>query len=316
MKCVVCGNTELRITEDGLYECQSCGSRFSAEEIQETEQISDIAKDEQTFDDSAETTCFETELGGEENLARFSSSLGVVKKRNLKGVKIGLSLILLLIGGIMLWNTIGIRSLAKKEYSSIIDDLDVGEVVYFGTYEQDANESNGTEEILWEVIAEENDKLLLLSAYSLDCKEYSDWVKNDVYWEISYTREWLNDTFYEEAFDKYQRSLIVKASLENKDNYQYSTYGGPSTKDKVFLLSADEFNAYVTGNIGIGINSEYADRKGLGGKPLSRRTIWRLRTPGKQSDYVACVDVSGHIDISGVGVSESLPVRPAIWIYK
>lgn len=309
MECVACGNNNFKQIDNDCYECQTCGSRFTLDELREF-------NDSNNFEDENTTTYFENELAGEENLARFSSSLNLARKRNLRGIKIILTLIAVSVIAVIVYSTIGLNLIAKKEYGPDIRALSVGDIFYFGEYEQDANESNGPEKILWEVIAEEDNKLLLLSAYSLDCKEYGDWVKDIVYWENSYTREWLNDTFYDEAFNKYQKSLIVKSKLINEDNSKYTTDAGPDTKDNVFLLSEDEFNNYITGTMGVGINTEYTSRQGLGGKSQSRRTIWRLRTPGKDSQYVSCANALGELDLSGVGVSESLPVRPAIWISK
>ncbi len=46
--------------------------------------------------------------------------------------------------------------------------VEVGDVIYFGSYEQDNNLSNGKEEIEWIVLAKENRKALLISKYALD----------------------------------------------------------------------------------------------------------------------------------------------------
>ena len=310
MECVACGNNDFKRIDDNYFECQTCGSRFTIEELQE------YSNDRTTPTDEEDITYFENELLGEENLARFSSSLNISKKKNSFGVKLFIILVFISITSVILWSTLGIKHLAKKEYSFDINNLNVGDIFYFGKYEQDANSQNGTEKILWEVIAEEDDRLLLLSSYSLDAKEYGYWSKEYVLWENSYEREWLNNEFYDSAFDKYQKCLIKKISLVNKDNSKYSTDGGSNTTDKVFLLSEEEFEKYITGNIGIGINTEYTSRQGLGGKPANRVTIWRLRTPGKDNKYVSFVDASGKIDIEGVGISEKLPIRPAIWISK
>ncbi len=45
---------------------------------------------------------------------------------------------------------------------------EVGDIVYFGAYEQDNNTSNGKEDVEWIVLAKENEKALVISKYALD----------------------------------------------------------------------------------------------------------------------------------------------------
>ena len=51
---------------------------------------------------------------------------------------------------------------------SNVADAKPGDIVIFGSYEQDNDESNGTEDIEWLVLAREDNKALLISKYALD----------------------------------------------------------------------------------------------------------------------------------------------------
>ena len=64
------------------------------------------------------------------------------------------------------------RSYAKSE--SPVFNIDVGDTVYFGRYEQDNDLSNGPEEIPWTVLDWSQDRALVISKYVLDCKTFND----------------------------------------------------------------------------------------------------------------------------------------------
>ena len=55
-----------------------------------------------------------------------------------------------------------------------ITDLSAGEIVTFGTYEQDDDPANGAEKIEWIVIDVEEHRALLLSRYVLDAIPYNE----------------------------------------------------------------------------------------------------------------------------------------------
>lgn len=56
-----------------------------------------------------------------------------------------------------------------------------GDVITFGAYEQDNNHSNGTEPLEWIVLDRQDDKVLLLSRYVIDCQQYhEEWC--DITW--------------------------------------------------------------------------------------------------------------------------------------
>ena len=102
----------------------------------------------------------------------------------------------------------------------------VGDIIYYGKYEQDNNTSNGKEEIEWKVLEKDADgNMLVISKYALDYRNYHSAVE-EVTWETSEIRKWLNNDFYGAVFDKTERATIKTVTLENTDNSDCKTDGG------------------------------------------------------------------------------------------
>lgn len=192
----------------------------------------------------------------------------------------------------------------------------IGDIIYFGEYEQDNKTSNGKEEIEWKVLEkDENGKMLVISRYALDCRHYHSSVQQ-VTWETSDIRQWLNNDFISTAFNSTQKSKIKTVTLENRDNADYNTNGGNDTKDRVFLLSIDEAKAYLPSTIErVCIATKYAESQGSQLESLTRSCRWWLRSPGSTLYNASFVKVDGFILQLGTPVSiEKRSVRPAMWL--
>lgn len=111
-----------------------------------------------------------------------------------------------------------------------------GDMVVFGTYEQDNNLSN-PEGIEWIVLKRNGNELLLISRYCLD-KQPINVQKKEVTWATCSLRKWLNDTFYTEAFNELEQKQIIEKKVTNTE--------GPDTNDRVFLLSVGEYRTYFS----------------------------------------------------------------------
>ena len=69
-----------------------------------------------------------------------------------------------------------------KQRINKIKTANVGDIIVFGTYEQDNNISNGKENIKWLVLAKENNRVLVISDKALDsvfCKNHLRRMKNE-----------------------------------------------------------------------------------------------------------------------------------------
>ena len=113
----------------------------------------------------------------------------------------------------------------------------VGDYIFFGTYEQDNDLSNGKEDVEWLVLEVENKKMLLISKYALDCKRFNEPTTDlSKPWIYSDLRKWLNNDFLNTAFSDNEK---VKISV--------TKYGRNNVlQDKVFLLDVAEAERYFS----------------------------------------------------------------------
>ena len=205
---------------------------------------------------------------------------------------------------------------AKVESSSQKKDKNpeykVGETIEFGNYPQD---KDGTEKpIEWIVMKNEGNQVLLLSKYVLDAKPYNEeW--EDVTWETSDIRQWLNNEFYTTAFNKAEKAKIQTSLIKNENNSEYGTSGGNDTEDKVFLLSEKEAETlFSNAEARIAKATEYAPKSGVYVNE-EKAAWWWLRSPGYNGHYAAGVYDDGWVYRSGYGVSNSGDgVRPALYL--
>ena len=190
-------------------------------------------------------------------------------------------------------------------------DYKIGETIEFGNYPQ---EEDGTEKpIEWIVMKKEGNQVLLLSKYVLDAKPYNEEVE-EVTWETSDIRQWLNNEFYTTAFNKAEKAKIQTSLIKNEDNSEYGTSGENDTEDKVFLLSKKEAKTLFSNNEEkIAKATEYAEKSGV---YVNEEKVagWWLRSPGDNSDSAAVVYSYGWGYRYGYDVYYSYGggVRPAL----
>lgn len=202
-----------------------------------------------------------------------------------------------------------------------------------GVYEQDGNLSNGAEHIEWLVLEDTGDSLLLVSKDILDCRTYGEGY-GETDWENSYIRNWLNNDFYNAAFNDSEKELI--SDYVTKEGDVSSSI--PSVTDKVFLLSYSEVKEYFEANTdsycearsahvskyaqGLGvwtIDESGFELFGLKDRGLSDEIIgsgnWWLRDNGAKKTQAMDVGAGGNIRLTGHDVGSRLDgVRPAIRI--
>lgn len=100
------------------------------------------------------------------------------------------------------------------------------------------------EPIVWDVLAEEGNRKLLLSRKAVAKRPYHD-ADEPVSWETCSLRAWLNGDFYRAAFNDYEKQRILKIPVTADRNTYCNTDAGNSTDDHVFLLSLPEVNALL-----------------------------------------------------------------------
>ena len=163
-----------------------------------------------------------------------------------------------------------------------------GSIVRFGHYEQDNNINNGPEEIEWIVVTTQENKALLLSKYVLDQVEFSTNTNGDV-WETCTLRRWMNNDFYNAAFDNDEKAKIVETNVVNNENPSSHVSSGNNTIDKVFALSVDEIYSYFNFNAFITSGGEYG---GYSQELIAEATPYALYTKGLTAPYTITAEDS------------------------
>ncbi len=190
--------------------------------------------------------------------------------------------------------------------------VEIGEEIIFGSYEQDNDEKNGKEDIEWIVLDKTDTKLLVISQKALDCMPYND--KGDATtWENCSLRAWLNDTFVKSAFSADDQKKIKVTKVLADKNPSYYTDPGNDTTDKIFLLSINEVKQYFsTDKERTCKGTAYCFAKGAAGSDKCR---WWLRSSGSLNNRAARVLVVGSINTSGDYVDRGdNAIRPALWV--
>ncbi|MCR4784937.1 MAG: serine/threonine protein kinase [bacterium] len=184
----------------------------------------------------------------------------------------------------------------------------VGDRFWFGHYRQGTN--GEIEPIAWRVLERDNDSLLVISDKGLDTKPYNEeWV--DTTWSDCTLRRWLNEEFWEQAFNGRERSLIKRSKLSNDV--------GSNTDDCIFLLSiAEAARLFADDDDRRCKPTAYATRIGaliddFNGEKEQGNTWWWLRSRGIRVSNAAIVLSSGWIDNYGEEVETyHNSVRPAL----
>jgi len=118
------------------------------------------------------------------------------------------------------------KNLVSKCEDLLLENASVGDIIYYGSYEQDGDESNGKEPLQWLVLATDEGSILVLSEYILEVRRFDE--GNSHYWEESSLREWLNNDFLNDSFTESEQSCIQLMITSE------------TTNDYVFCLSAEE----------------------------------------------------------------------------
>ena len=199
----------------------------------------------------------------------------------------------------------------------------VGKTIYFGAYEQDNDTTNGKESIEWLVLEREDDRILVISNYALDCKPYNT-TRTDVTWETCSLRRWLNGTFLNAAFSAKELAMIPIVTVNAEKNPEYKTNPGNDTLDRVYLLSIKEANKYFSSDEAKGCqDTPYCYAQGAKSYAQSKKTVmnWWLRSPGSETYKAAIVGKYGYgvnnygAYVNGTGEGNGdIAVRPVIWI--
>lgn len=185
--------------------------------------------------------------------------------------------------------------------------------------------------IKWRVLDVSGDEAFLLADLALDCRRYHEQY-NSITWETCTLRAFLNNEFYQSAFDTDEQNAIIESELENKSNTLYRTKGGNDTIDKVFLLSEPEMARSTAKEYGFANDydcydearqaksSTYAKAMGIfsgivndGRGDFRGYCDWWMRMPGDSAKDAMFCWYAGYIDYKGIyDYYDKAGVRPAL----
>lgn len=151
---------------------------------------------------------------------------------------------------------------------------EVGDIITFGSYEQDNDLTNGSEPIEWQILEKDGTKMYVISKYGLDSKKYND-VWEVVCWENCKIRAWLNQDFYTTAFNDIEQSMIVTTDVRSV--HPSGSYPTKIVQDKVYLLDYNgAYGYFKSAKARTCIATPYADAQGSAVE-YGGRCWWWLR---------------------------------------
>ena len=237
-----------------------------------------------------------------------------------------------------------------KGGSMPIKEAKVGDFICLGQYEQDPS-TQGKEPIYWRVLDKSDGKILVIAENLIETKAFNEDTNadnvNDVTWENSSLRKFLNEDFINNNFSEDEVKKIVTTSNPNSSSNQvlsnywrfdkapYSDMSsqnhadGNTTEDKVFLLSVDEVLKYFPNENETGDDkSEYPfniiktsdDRTAYVTKAATQgyfdyetgEGAWITRTLSDPNNRV--VYITGKGQFFNFYTNAPMFIRPAMWI--
>lgn len=226
------------------------------------------------------------------------------------------------------------------------DGVTTWDCIWFGNYWQEDTNGDGKADkndrktpIKWRVLSVKDDDAFLVADKNLNCQNYND-IGVDVTWETCTVRSWLNgyggehnvcwtdyrsDNFMKDAFTGEEQEAILTTDVVNRDNPDYQTPGGNTTKDQVYLLSRDEVTRPEYG-FASSADDQARNRRALNTDFAEGRRVeldsveegpedmgWWLRSPGYNNGLAAVVGGTGKVPKLGNSVqSFANAVRPAL----
>ena len=186
-----------------------------------------------------------------------------------------------------------------------------GDTIEFGNYTKDGSKIK--EPIEWLLVKKEENKVLIISKFGIDCKPYHEKYEKTS-WKKCTLRSWLNGEFYSNAFTSEEKEMIEVTEVKEETK---SFLGLLNTaNDKVFVLSVNEAKEYLpTDRSKQAEPTMHAMKNNAYQNTATKACFWWLRSPGVGERREALVDGEGIIDTRGdIAYSNNVAVRPAMWI--
>ena len=191
----------------------------------------------------------------------------------------------------------------------------VGDVIVFGSYEQDNLPDNGKEPLEWIVLDVEDGKAMLLTKYCIDTVIFYP-KRVPMYWGKSDLRAWMNGEFLEQTFTPEEQERILTTTVTNTNPHGMKG-AGQDTLDKVYLLSKQEVLHFFPEMADrVAYPTEYAKSKGCTVDDTTGSCRWWTRTPGARNLDMCGMRLDGRITAYGMQDVDwpTNTMRPVMWI--
>ena len=211
-------------------------------------------------------------------------------KKILKGITCAVAAVMLLALG----SNVSLADGGRMAYSA--SELERGQLVRLGEW--------FGEPLAWYVIDIQGDRVMLMLARDqVGRQPYNKEQEGNVTWETCTLRKWLNGEFYENAFGENEKKLIVESDVKAHRYPENQTDPGKDTRDRVFLLSVQEFeklvDPFVEKIFELTMNTEG----------------WWLRSLGSDQRYAKGFVRGGiRFGFSDRNFDNKFNIRPVLWI--
>ena len=220
-----------------------------------------------------------------------------------------LSVLIVCLFAILLYDVCHKKTI-KARYEKMVNyqTANVGDIVWFGRYEQDGNIANGPENIEWLVLEKKDRSLLLISRHALFSMRASAFTETD-----NQIKQRLNQEFFYEAFlERYHNQ--VNLNFVPMWREQWVTAGLTEMEDLVFCFSEAELQMFMTTQEDRHCEmTRYAQQLG----EISSETVelWALRPNEDQPEMIPYVDGKGVIRYADEESTTEFGVRPVIVLW-
>lgn len=202
----------------------------------------------------------------------------------------------------------------RNKVSDIIDEKYgniFSNIVYFGKYYSHDVDGEILEPIEWDILEKKDGMALLITRNSIEYMPYDINGNND--WDKSSIRKWLNNDFLNIAFNDDEKMRILSDSLDEKRE---------GTNDKIFLLSAKEYEKYSKKNNNVIIDMYVPATKYLTNNldtlsyfEIVTRFWFRNTIENSKEEYKYNYNETFYMGTTlGKKSDEKCCVRPAIWV--
>lgn len=163
----------------------------------------------------------------------------------------------------------------------IISKSNVGKTIRFGPFN-------------WIILSKNEVSALLIKKAGIQGLAYNT-IYDDVTWEKSSIRQYLNSEFLNSTFTEEEQKHILKTNVENNKRTTFDSEGGSNTLDYVYLLSTEEAMQY----------KDFVN--------VFKNSSW-LRSPGNSQSSAAFLMEKGIVMDYGYMVSSDMfTAHPVIW---